>query len=113
MVLENLSPSLDKLIQASPDGALGLGHVAELGLQMISHLEYIHSHNFIHRDIKPQNILMGTEESKGTTFLINFSITKQYCHPSSHIHIPMNEYSQFVGTPAFTSINSHLGGELG
>ena len=36
MVLENLGPSLDKLIQASPDGALGLGHVAELGLQMVS-----------------------------------------------------------------------------
>ena len=56
---------------------------------------------------------MGTEESKGTTFLIDFGIAKQYHHPSSHIHIPMNGYSQLVGMLAFTSINSHLGGELG
>ena len=36
MVLEHLSPSLDKLIQASPNGTFGLGHVAKLGLQLVS-----------------------------------------------------------------------------
>ena len=36
MVLEHLGPSLDKLLQASPDGTFGLGHVAELGLQIVS-----------------------------------------------------------------------------
>ena len=55
---------------------------------------------------------MGTAESKDTAFLIDFGITKQYCHPSSRIHIPMNEYPRLLGMPAFTSINSHLGGEL-
>ena len=55
---------------------------------------------------------MGIVESKDTTFLIGFGIAKQYCHPLSRIHIPMNEYSQIVGMPAFTSINSHLSGEL-
>ena len=55
---------------------------------------------------------MGVAESKDIAFLIDFGITKQYRHPSSRIHIPMKEYRHLVGTPAFTSINSHLGNEL-
>ncbi|KAI6098646.1 kinase-like domain-containing protein, partial [Pisolithus croceorrhizus] len=108
MVLNYLGPSLDEIVQASPGSGLILGHVAELGLQMISCLEYIHSHNFVHHDIKPQNILMGTGECKDIPFLINFGIKKLYCNPSSCIHIPMQESYRLVGTLAFTSINSHV-----
>ncbi|KAI6046822.1 kinase-like domain-containing protein [Pisolithus marmoratus] len=112
MVLNYLSPSLDEVVQVSPDGGLVLGHVAELGLQMISCLKYIYSHNFVHHDIKPQNILMGTSKCKDIPFLINFGITKLYHNPSSCIHIPMQESYQLIGTLVFTLINSHLGHEL-
>ncbi|KAI6008447.1 kinase-like domain-containing protein, partial [Pisolithus marmoratus] len=78
----------------------------------ITWLEYIHSCHFIHHDIKLQNMLMGLMGSKDTVFLINFGTTKQYWHPSSHIHILMDKTSGLVGTPAFASLNSHLGLEL-
>ncbi|KAI6014210.1 kinase-like domain-containing protein [Pisolithus marmoratus] len=112
MVIDNLSPSLDELLKASPDGTFQLHHVAALGLQMITWLEYIHSHHFIHCDIKLQNMLIGLMGSKDTVFLINFGITKQYWHPSSHIHVPMEKTGRLVSTPAFASLNSHLQLEL-
>jgi len=51
---------------------------------------------------------MGVGEFHDTAFLINFGLAKQYHHQESHFHIPMQECSAFVGTPAFTSVNSHF-----
>ncbi|KIK13798.1 hypothetical protein PISMIDRAFT_17733 [Pisolithus microcarpus 441] len=87
MVIDNLGLSLDGLLNASPDGAFPLHHVAALGLQMITRLKYIHSHHFIHHDIKLQNMLMGLMESKDTVFLIDFGITKQ-----NGIHHPISTF---------------------
>lgn len=81
----------------------------------ISLLKYIHSHHFIHHDIKLQNMLMSIEGSKDTIYLINFGIAKHYRHPSSCVHIPVSQRFQdgiLTGTPAFTSVNSHLRFEL-
>ncbi|KIK82004.1 hypothetical protein PAXRUDRAFT_37319, partial [Paxillus rubicundulus Ve08.2h10] len=52
----------------------------------VSHLEYIHSYNLIHQDIKPHNILTSIRALQETFFLIDFGTTQEYCDPSSHIH---------------------------
>ena len=39
-------------------------------------------------------------------------LAKQYRDQVSHIHIPMQEYNWFIGTPVFASLNSHLKQEL-
>ncbi|KAG6371137.1 kinase-like domain-containing protein [Boletus reticuloceps] len=75
----------------------------------ISHLEYIHSSNFIHHDMKPKNILMGIGHSVNTAFLIDFGITREYRDPSLCIHIPMRNHISLISTPAFASLNSHFG----
>ncbi|KAF9218697.1 kinase-like protein, partial [Gyrodon lividus] len=115
MIIEKLGPSLDKVLEASPDGTLKLHHVTGFGLQMVNIPPQIHSHHFVHRDIKPQNMLTSIEGSKNTVYLINFDIAKRYRHPSSRIHIPISQRFKdgtLIGTPAFTSVNSHLRLEL-
>lgn len=41
------------------DGSLPEGQVREIACQLVSALYYLHSHRILHRDMKPQNILLG------------------------------------------------------
>ncbi|KAG0707978.1 kinase-like domain-containing protein [Suillus ampliporus] len=112
LVLDLLGPSLHDIFIAR-DRRFSLHNVLNLGNQLLSHLEYIHSHNFVHGDIKPQNILVGLDDLKHMAFIINFGIAKEYCNTSTRAHILFRQGQCITGTPAFTSINSHLGVELG
>jgi len=78
----------------------------------LAHLEAVHSRNFIHCNIKPDNILIGDTAWHDVLYLADFSITHQYQDNCTHIHIPFYNGLSFVSTLAFASINSHLGNEL-
>lgn len=41
------------------DGRLGEGEVRPIACQLVAALFYLHSHRILHRDMKPQNILIG------------------------------------------------------
>ena len=77
----------------------------------ISRIEYIHSRNFIHRDIKPDNFLMGIGKRGNQVNVIDFGLAKKYRDPKTHLHIPYRENKNLTGTARYTSINTHLGVE--
>lgn len=75
----------------------------------ISRIEYIHSKNFIHRDIKPDNFLMGIGKRGNQVNVIDFGLAKKYRDPKTHLHIPYRENKNLTGTARYASINTHLG----
>merc|ERR1712093_123922 len=46
--------------------------------QMVSRIEFVHSKNFLHRDIKPDNFLMGTGKKGHHVYVIDFGLAKKY-----------------------------------
>ena len=62
--------------------------VLMLADQMIGRIEYVHNKNFIHRDIKPDNFLMGIGRHCNKLFLIDFGLAKKYRDNRTRQHIP-------------------------
>ena len=75
----------------------------------ISRVEYIHSKNFIHRDVKPDNFLMGLGKKGNLVYIIDFGLAKKYRDARTHQHIPYRENKNLTGTARYASINTHLG----
>lgn len=78
---------------------------------MLQRIEYVHSKNFIHRDLKPDNFLMGIGRKGNQVNIIDFGLAKKYRDPRTHLHIPYRENKNLTGTARYASINTHLGVE--
>lgn len=110
MVLDLLGPSLEDLFNFC-NRKFSLKTVLLLADQLISRVEYIHAKSFIHRDIKPDNFLMGIGKRGNQVNVIDFGLAKKYRDPKSHFHIPYRENKNLTGTARYASINTHLGVE--
>ncbi|KAF8266725.1 kinase-like domain-containing protein [Lactarius quietus] len=112
MVLNCLSESLEALFTCC-NFKFMVQTVVLLTDQLLSHLKHIHSHNFIHHDLKPSNIMMGNGTQSNVVHLIDFGLLKEYRDPNTYEHIPCKTNLGLTGTATFASINGHLGLELG
>ena len=106
--MDLLGPSLEDLFNFC-SRRFTMKTVLMLADQMIGRIEYVHNKNFIHRDIKPDNFLMGIGRHCNKLFLIDFGLAKKYRDNRTRQHIPYREDKNLTGTARYASINAHLG----
>ncbi|XP_040164764.1 casein kinase 1-like protein 5 [Anopheles arabiensis] len=75
LVLERLGPSLQDLLNLC-GGRFGLKTVSQLALQLLDRLETFHELGYVHRDLKPDNVLLGRGTTRKTLHLIDFGLAE-------------------------------------
>ncbi|KAG8376168.1 hypothetical protein BUALT_Bualt09G0035200 [Buddleja alternifolia] len=108
LVMDLLGPSLEDLFNFC-SRKLSLKTVLMLADQMINRVEFVHSKSFLHRDIKPDNFLMGLGRRANQVYIIDFGLAKKFRDSSTHQHIPYRENKNLTGTARYASMNTHLG----
>ena len=118
IIMEMLGPSLIDLQSSVKYSAKKKGFsmktVARIGLQMISRLEFMHGHGVVHRDVKPDNMLMGRGTCCNTVFLIDYGLYAPWMHSDSGHHFDAKPVlpaanKSITGTHRYCSVNVHQG----
>eukprot|EP01043_Picozoa_sp_COSAG02_P010588 COSAG02_NODE_374_length_23583_cov_12.568855_12_plen_436_part_00 len=108
LVMDLLGPSLEDLFNFC-SRKFSIKTVLMLADQLIARTENLHAKCFIHRDIKPDNFLMGLGKRANQVYMIDFGLAKKYRDSRTHQHIPYREHKNLTGTARYASLNTHLG----
>lgn len=118
MVMDLLGPSLEDMFNYCYR-RFSVKTVLMLGIELLTRLEFIHHRNFIHRDIKPDNFVLGLGARANVVYVIDFGLSKRYRTPGTKEHIPYpsiriwtcryHEGKSLTGTPRYASISNHMG----
>ena len=92
-------------------GKLLIKDVCMIALQGLERLEYIHSKNIIHRDIKPHNFVSGKNNPE-LIYLIDFGFARKYRSSRTGNHIKYKWLKYAYGSLRYYSLNANRGYEL-
>ena len=120
LILQKLGLSLQHLINENSKynngitiGTMSLNQVLGILDRMIIILCKLHSIGYVHNDIKPENILIGTNENQlrsNRIYLIDFGIATPFWNFKNNKHLPIQASVPFNGTFRFSSKNHHCNG---
>ena len=104
LIMQLMGKSLEDLINVHK--IFTIKTVCMLGFQMVNNLQYIHDRHIIHRDIKPDNFVMGLNENNAHLYIIDFGLSKKYRSSETLLQYPLIKRKKLVGTARYASIHA-------
>lgn len=49
-----------------------------IGQQLLERIRFMHSKHFLHRDLKPDNLLIGSGKKSKIIYLVDMGLAKKY-----------------------------------
>ena len=109
LIMQLMGKSLEDLINEKK--TFSIKTVCILGYQMMNILEYIHNKHIVHRDMKPDNFVMGLDNLSKNLYLLDFGLAKKYRSSVTLVQYPLINKKKLTGTARYASINALKGYE--
>ena len=106
LVMELMGKSLEDIFESFVVKKMSPRCVCNIGYQMIEILEYIHEKHIIHRDIKPDNFVIGRNEKRKYIYILDFGLSKKYRSSTTKKHYRIIKSKNLTGTARYASINA-------
>ena len=104
LVMELMGKSLEELFNKRQK--FSVKTTALLAYQMITVLQFIHDKHIIHRDIKPDNFVMGLNKQNANLYLLDFGLAKKYRSSKTLEQYPYIKKKKLTGTARYASIHA-------
>ena len=111
LVTEHLGPSLAMLLRYC-GGRFRLKTVLMIADATLELIEFLHSANFVHRNINLSSLIMGMYQNSHVVHLTNFGHCQLFCDPKTSCHSNYKEVKEPNINGVYLSINGHAGIEL-
>ena len=108
--MELLGNSIEDIFQKQQK-KFSIKTVCMTGIQMLDRLEFVHNKNIIHRDIKPDNFVLGLDNKSHIIYVLDFGLSKKFRSSRTHQHIKFSVNKKLTGTARYASINALKGCE--
>ena len=92
------------------NGKLHLDDCCLIGLQVLDRIKRVHSKKYIHRDIRPENFMIGRKDPY-MIYITNFSFSKKYIYDQTNKHIIKKKTGKMFGTLLYSSADAQDGWE--
>ena len=106
LVMELMGKSLEDIFESFVVKKMSTRCVCNIGYQIIEILEYIHNKHVIHRDIKPDNFVIGLNEKRKYIYILDFGLSKKYRSARTLKHYQIVKNKNLTGTARYASINA-------
>lgn len=106
LAMELLGPSLTTIRREIKSRQFSLSTTLRIGIEMLRTIRAFHERGFVHRDVKPSQMLVRASASYPLA-LIDFGLSKSYMDTRTGQLLPKKEHTGFVGTAKYASIHTH------
>ena len=111
MTTELLGPNLKELKNFS-GGRFSTPTILRLSQSILKLLKKLHDTGHCHNDVKLDNFVLGLGDADKLVYMVDFGFTKKFRKQRTFAHIKKKNIGMVIGSPAYQSLNAHLGNSL-
>jgi len=110
IVMEMLGPDLGSVRNKTghKHKKMTVSCVSRIGQGAVDCLKDLHTAGYVHRDMKPQNFLLGPLGSKTEmeVFMVDFGFVKRHLDPKTNLPVPPEHRPNYRGTAPYSSMRA-------